>query len=58
LKLSKMSSLNIDAPGFNAKAYFKTFIKDKTVEEVVTQNNKLSHGKSEYLISVTRHQAP
>lgn len=45
-----MSSLNIDAAGFNAKAYFKTFIKDKTVEEVVTQNNKLSHGKTSSIV--------
>ena len=40
-----MSSHNINSGAFNARHYFKTFIKDKSVDEVVKHNNQLFSGK-------------
>jgi hypothetical protein len=36
----------IDSSSFNAKAYFKSFIKDKSVEEVLKKKTELQKGKS------------
>jgi hypothetical protein len=36
--------LNIDSPAFDSKAYFKNFIKDKNIEEVIQKNNELFSG--------------
>ena len=38
---NQLSSSNIDSQNFNAKAYFKNFIKDKSIEEVISKNNEL-----------------
>jgi hypothetical protein len=37
--------MNIDSAHFNARAYFKNYIKDKSVEEVIRKNNELNNGK-------------
>lgn len=37
--------MNIDSAQFNARAYFKNYIKDKSVEEVIRKNNELNNGK-------------
>jgi hypothetical protein len=36
--------MHIDSAAFNAKAYFKNFVKDKSVEEVLKRNNELFTG--------------
>ena len=38
-------TMNLDSPAFNARAYFKNFIKDKSVDEVLKRNNELFTGK-------------
>ena len=35
---------NIDSPSFNPKVYFKSFIKDKSVEEVLKKKSELQQG--------------
>ena len=42
--------MNLDSPAFNARAYFKNFIKDKSVEEVLRRNNELFTGMLKRLI--------
>ena len=39
------NKLNIDSPYFDAKQYFKNFVKDKSIEEVINKNNQLFQGK-------------
>lgn len=41
---------NIDSPSFNAKAYFKSFIKDKSVEEVLKKKSELQQGINSHLL--------
>lgn len=36
-----MSAHNLDSSAFNARSYFKNFIKDKSVDEVLSKNNEL-----------------
>ncbi len=36
---------NIDSSSFNPKVYFKGFIKDKSVEEVLKKKSELQQGK-------------
>jgi hypothetical protein len=43
-------TMNLDSPAFNARAYFKNFIKDKSVEEVLKRNNELFTGMLKLLI--------
>lgn len=40
----------IDSSSFNAKAYFKSFIKDKSVEEVLKKKTELQKGKLLHLV--------
>ena len=40
-----MSSQNIDSEHFNAKAYFRNFVKDKSVDELLRKNNEVFSGK-------------
>lgn len=37
---------NIDSQSFNAKTYFKNYVKDKSVEEVIRKNNEIFSGIS------------
>ena len=41
---------NIDSQSFNAKAYFKSFIKDKSVEEVLKKKSELQQGINSHLL--------
>lgn len=41
-----MASSNIDSINFNAKTYFRNFVKDKSVEEVNQKNNEIFSGNS------------
>lgn len=36
---------NLDSSSFNPKVYFKSFIKDKSVEEVLKKKSELQQGK-------------
>ena len=36
-----MAINNIDSASFNAKSYFKNYIKDKSIEDVIKKNNEL-----------------
>ncbi len=40
-----MSANNIDSQSFNAKSFFKNFVKDKSVEEVIRKNNDIFSGR-------------
>lgn len=51
-----MSSSNIDSQSFNAKSYFKNFVKDKSVEEVIRKNNKIFHGMTIFHKFIYRDQ--
>lgn len=41
-----MATNNIDSASFNSKSYFKNYIKDKSIEEVIKKNNEIFSGKS------------
>ena len=47
-----MASSNIDSASFNAKAYFKNYIKDKSVEDVIKMNNQLFSGNTTLIASI------
>ena len=38
-------TMNLDSSAFNARAYFKNFIKDKSVDEVLRLYNELFTGR-------------
>jgi len=39
-----MATNNIDSAAFNPKSYFKNYIKDKSIEEVIKKNNEIFSG--------------
>ena len=39
-----MSTFNLDSASFNAKSYFKNFVKDKSIDELLRKNNEVFAG--------------